>query len=445
MPALIYQIVWQRSLFSIYGVNMESITVVVTAFMLGLGLGSLFGGWLSKHSRVPVLGVFAVAELSVAIFGFFSLALFDWVGSYTLSASVLETGFLTFALVLLPTMMMGATLPLLVTYLVHKSPNVGRSTGILYFFNTLGSAVACLVLALYLMKTFGMQGTVMLAASLNLFVGLGALALYLRDKKGQSNLKPSVNRLINVVTKTAISFPIAIAIGFATGFIALSYEIIWIKVYQIGLTGTSKAFPLVLSAYLAGLAFGALAVRRFCPDDYDTKSPLPVRAFAVFFFFANLLGFLLIPAASRLFQHGHGVYPLLLMVLAAGCLGATLPLLSHMAIPPDNRVGYKLSLLYFANIIGSALGSYITGFFLLDYFALPNIAILLAIIGFVITIILIFLAREGTNFIIVSSVLLVVIAALIPLKRNGAIFLNVDNISFQEKFSRTSLEILFCE
>jgi len=409
VSALIYQIVWQRSLFSIYGVNMESVTVVVTAFMLGLGLGSLFGGWISKHSRVPVLGVFAGAELTVALFGFFSLAIFDWAGSYTLSATVIETGFFTFGLVLLPTLMMGATLPLLVTYLVRRRPNVGRSTGILYFFNTLGSAIACLVLALYLMRTFGMQGTVTLAASLNLLVGLGALALYLYDKKAKYNLETTIGPSIKALATPAISFPIAVAIGFAAGFIALSYEILWIKVYQIGLTGSSKAFPLILSAYLAGLAFGALAVRRFCLDEYDAKSPLPVRAFAVFFFCANLLGFLLIPAAIRLFQHGHGVYPLLLMVLTAGCLGATLPLLSHMAIPPDNKAGYSFSILYFSNIIGSALGSYVTGFFLLDYFALPNIAILLSVIGFVITIILIFLAREGTNFIIVSSVIMVFI------------------------------------
>ncbi len=421
VSALIYQIVWQRSLFAIYGVNMESITVVVTAFMLGLGLGSLFGGWLSKHSRVPVLGVFAVAELTLAIFGFFSLALFDWVGSYTLSASVLETGFLTFALVLLPTMMMGATLPLLVTFLVRRLPNVGRSTGILYFFNTLGSAVACLVLALYLMKTFGMQGTVTLAATLNLLVGLGALGLYLKDKKGQSNLEPSVNRSINMVTKTAISFPIAIAIGFASGFIALSYEIIWIKVYQIGLTGTSKAFPLVLSAYLAGLAFGALAVRRFCPDEYNTKSLLPVRAFAVFFFFANLLGFLLIPAATHLFQHEHKTMPLILMVLTAGCLGSTLPLLSHMAIPPDSKAGYRLSWLYFVNIIGSALGSYLTGFFLLDYLPLTQIAILLVILGFSMTIILILLAREERN-VTVANILLILFLGLVFIEGSGFLY-----------------------
>src|SRR5579863_711406 len=77
-PALIYQIVWQRSLFSIYGVNIESVTMVVTAFMLGLGLGSLLGGIMSTAKRIPLLGVFGLVELGIGIFGLTSLRLFHW-------------------------------------------------------------------------------------------------------------------------------------------------------------------------------------------------------------------------------------------------------------------------------------------------------------------------------------------------------------------------------
>src|SRR5437868_7031723 len=57
-PALLYQVVWQRALFSIFGINIESVTVIVSAFMLGLGLGSMAGGWISKQPRVPLLLVF---------------------------------------------------------------------------------------------------------------------------------------------------------------------------------------------------------------------------------------------------------------------------------------------------------------------------------------------------------------------------------------------------
>src|SRR5689334_10201094 len=72
-PALLYQIVWQRALFAIYGVNIESVTVVVAAFMLGLGLGSLAGGRISEMPKAPLLVLFAAAELMVAAFGLVSL------------------------------------------------------------------------------------------------------------------------------------------------------------------------------------------------------------------------------------------------------------------------------------------------------------------------------------------------------------------------------------
>src|SRR3954463_8883212 len=75
-PALLYQIVWQRALFTMYGVNMESVTVIVTGFMLGLGLGSLMGGRLSKSKRFPLLVLFSAIELGIAVFGCLSMSLF---------------------------------------------------------------------------------------------------------------------------------------------------------------------------------------------------------------------------------------------------------------------------------------------------------------------------------------------------------------------------------
>src|SRR3954447_3437392 len=80
-PALIYQLTWQRALFRIFGVNIESVTVVVTAFMLGLGLGSLVGGWISKGRRIPLLPLLALIELMTGAFGIISLTIFDKVGA----------------------------------------------------------------------------------------------------------------------------------------------------------------------------------------------------------------------------------------------------------------------------------------------------------------------------------------------------------------------------
>ncbi len=178
--ALLYQLVWQRALFAIYGINIESVTMVVTAFMLGLGLGSILGGELSKDKRRPVLLLFALVEAGIGAFGFFSLSLFRAVGAATLTLPPITTGVVTFGLVLVPTMLMGGTLPLLVAHLVRASGNVGRSVGMLYFVNTLGSALASIASVVVVMGALGQLGTVRLASGINFTVAVVIYAHHLR-------------------------------------------------------------------------------------------------------------------------------------------------------------------------------------------------------------------------------------------------------------------------
>src|SRR5260221_1165309 len=168
-PALLYQIVWQRTLFTIFGVNVESVTAVVSAFMLGLGLGSLLGGRLSRVPGVPLMALFGVFELLIAAYGAVSLPLFHSVAALTAGAPPLQTFFLSFSLVLFPTILMGATLPLLTAQLVRLNRNVGQAVGLLYFANTLGSAVACFVAALVSMRPLGMSGPGLLGVWVNIW------------------------------------------------------------------------------------------------------------------------------------------------------------------------------------------------------------------------------------------------------------------------------------
>ncbi len=168
--ALLYQVVWQRSLFAIYGINVESVTVIVTAVMLGLGVGSIVGGEVSKNPRRPTLLLFSLVELGIGLFGFLSLPLFHWVGSFTLGLSPLKTFLLTFVLVLFPTTLMGSTLPLLVGHSVRASKNVGKAVGALYFVNTLGSGLAALASVFVLLGALGQTHTIWLAAAINLTV-----------------------------------------------------------------------------------------------------------------------------------------------------------------------------------------------------------------------------------------------------------------------------------
>lgn len=178
--ALLYQIVWQRSLYAIYGINVESVTMIVTAFMLGLGVGSLVGGAVSKDPKRPVLLLFSLVELGIGIFGSVSLSIFHAVGKVTLAMIAPATFLVTFLLVLVPTLLMGSTLPLLVAHLVRSSGNVGKSVGTLYFVNTLGSAFASAAAVLFIMGHAGQSGSVRLAALLNVTVSLLAYVAHRR-------------------------------------------------------------------------------------------------------------------------------------------------------------------------------------------------------------------------------------------------------------------------
>jgi len=180
--ALLYQVVWQRSLFAIYGINVESVTVIVTAFMLGLGVGSLAGGEVSKRPERPALLLFSLVELGIGAFGLLSLPLFHWVGSLTLGLSPLQTFAVTFVLVLVPTTLMGSTLPLLVAHLVRASKNVGTAVGVLYFVNTLGSGLAAIASVFVLLGALGQAKTVYLAAAINLTVSLLAFVQHRRAR-----------------------------------------------------------------------------------------------------------------------------------------------------------------------------------------------------------------------------------------------------------------------
>ena len=374
-PALLYQIVWQRTLFAIYGVNIESVTVVVSAFMLGLGLGSLAGGRISRNPRAPLLLLFAGAEFGIAAYGLASLLLFHRVATFTAGAPALTTGLLAFALVVVPTILMGATLPLLVAHLVRISGNVGRSVGILYFVNTLGSAAACFAAALFTMRYLGESGTVRLAAVLNTAVagGVGLLACSRGEAPQQAGRPGGLPHKWH----PAIGFRSAMLLSAVAGFISLCYEVVWYRLYSFA-TGTNpKSFAYVLGAFLAGIAFGSLFSRRLCR--LDTSRGLTQIAALVFT--ANLLGFAVAPLTGLLVRHSSYLWTLPLVAVAAGMLGATFPLICHLSIGADSDAGKGLSYLYLSNIVGSAGGTWLVGFVLMDYLTLRGISALLILLG----------------------------------------------------------------
>jgi len=168
--AVIYQVIWQRALMALYGANIESVTIVVTAFMLGLGAGSLIGGRLAggRPERLPA--VFAAMELGIGVCGAVSLPLFQLVGERTAAASPLVVSFAILGLLLAPTLLMGATLPVVVAHAARQGRTVGRAVGGLYSTNALGSAAGAIAAVLVIFARLGQHKSIWLAVSVNLLV-----------------------------------------------------------------------------------------------------------------------------------------------------------------------------------------------------------------------------------------------------------------------------------
>ena len=379
-PALLYQVVWQRALFTIYGVNIESVTVVVSAFMLGLGLGSLGGGWLSERRGAPLLAIFGIAELGIGLFGICSLGIFHYVAQFTAGTSALGTGAITFVLLLVPTALMGSTLPILTEHLVRISGNVGRSVGSLYFVNTLGSATACFSAVVFLMYRFGESGSVMLAAAINAIVGLTVLALHFTLPKVSADAAPSAPSHAIPAAAPTLAFHLALWVAGLAGLVSLAYEILWYRAFSLASMGRAPAFAVLLGFYLTGIAFGGRVSAKLCHRMSAGGLRQHLRNLGLFVILANILGFLVVPALGYLSRSSPGL-ALPLVSVVTMLLGAAFPLISHAAVSPDARAGRGLSWLYVSNIIGSTAGSLIVGYVLMDLLSMRQIAIAIALTG----------------------------------------------------------------
>jgi spermidine synthase len=379
-PALIYQLVWQRALFTVFGVNIESVTIVVTAFMLGLGLGSLAGGWLSKQRRIAALPLLASIECLTGLFGTVSLGVFDRIGSLALGMPLPVTALVTLALVAVPTLLMGATLPILVGHLVSRSGNVGHSVGKLYYVNTLGAGCACLLSTVLIFPFTGMHTAVFIAAAINAAVALGAVFVYMTGGRSASTV-PFAPAQGALARSTTLRFGPVMMLAFAGGFISLSYEIFLVRTISYAQGGAASAFALTLSAFLVGLASGSANAAQWC-DAADTDGK---QAVVVNIIKANVVGFLFLPLLAHLGWAGQGMVAiaLVLVYLLARYWGALLPCLAHFGIAADERAGSQTAWIYFANILGSASGGILTGFVLMDHIGLVGIAATLVAGGLV--------------------------------------------------------------
>jgi spermidine synthase len=178
-----------------------------------------------------------------------------------------------------------------------------------------------------------------------------------------------------------MSFFVAIVVVGLAGFLSLSYEILWFRVFSFTAESLPTVFGVLLGTYLLGLALGALASRRFVVDPRERGADAQIRAVVLALGASALAGYLVVPGLAWLAALGLWPLGFGLVAVAAALFGLVLPVVSHLGIAPDEAVGARLSYLYLSNIVGSALGSLLTGFVLADVWSTEAIARALALAG----------------------------------------------------------------
>ncbi len=178
LSALIYQVCWQRLLFTGFGVDLTSITVIVSVFMAGLGIGAFFGGRIADKFPQNIIVIFCLIEFGIGCFGLFSHTAIKNLQEILIHANLMVTALGSFILLLFPTFLMGTTLPLLTSFFNQHIQNIGDSIGQLYFFNTLGAAFGALATGFILFNQFTLSHTIYIAAMLNLGISFLVFIAY---------------------------------------------------------------------------------------------------------------------------------------------------------------------------------------------------------------------------------------------------------------------------
>ena len=184
--ALAYQVGWQRALYAYIGVDIDSITIIVSVFMLGIGVGAMLGGWLADRLPRRRLALYAAIEFSIGIFGLASLTLLPLLVDLLVPAGSGSASSVAacFVFLLAPTVLMGMTLPLLTISFDERRRNIGVSVGTLYFINTMGAAAGAALVPLYLLPRWTLPEVIHMAAAGN-FLVIGCIWLAVLVTRGK--------------------------------------------------------------------------------------------------------------------------------------------------------------------------------------------------------------------------------------------------------------------
>ena len=416
VSGLVYQVVWVRELVLVFGATTFAVSTVLTAFMGGLALGSYYFGRRSETVKRP-LRLYGLLEIGIGVYGLAvplifaalpSLYHFFWRWQLSFFAlSIVRFVFATLVLIV-PTALMGATLPVLSSFYARDIGRIGLRVGSLYALNTFGAVLGAAATGFVLIPALGMNAATTTAATMNILLGVVALTVSRKAERTAHEFTPEFVEDPPIKRKGSRSpesesqrgqITIVIA-GFAvSGFVALSYEVIWSRVLALIIGSSVYAFSIMLTTFLIGLAAGATFASRVVDRIHR-----PVRMFAlieVAVGATSLIGAYLFNDLPYVFVQLYrwvdsSAFGLLLfarfliasfvMIVPTFLLGALFPLVVRIISSRKlvRTTGRTVGDAYAANTVGAIVGSFASGFILVPWLGLLGSLRLCVALNFVV-------------------------------------------------------------
>ena len=376
--SVLYELVWLRLSMAQFGVNTAMVSIVLSVFMAGLGLGSWASGRLirSRGERVApfALRIYALLELLIGVAGIlvplelrFGHALLERLGDFSSPLYYVASGTCVVVTLLPWCVLMGATIPVAMLAIGRMYPQeTGRSFSFLYMANVAG-AVAGTRVPLYLIELFGFQGTLRTGTACNTLIAITALLLSLRQSQGSSEktLAPSISEFR--------VDPGILLLLFATGLSSMGMELVWVRQFTPFLGNVVYGFSGILGVYLTSTFLGSVVYRWWSRQGKEES--------AILWTLLALAAVLSLVAAKPRLEWPNLMRLMIGIGPFTGLLGFLTPMLVDRWSGGDpDRAGTA----YAVNIVGCILGPLVAGFGLLPWvserwavvvLALPWIAI----------------------------------------------------------------------
>lgn len=430
--ALLYQTAWQRLLGLFTGADVRSVTIIVAAYLAGLGAGSLIGGvFADRLSSRAAVRLFGLCNLGIAAFALVArLVFYDllFLRLHALAANLAGLMAASFLTLLIPTTLMGLSLPLLSRALVRSLDEAPQTIGRLEAINIIGAALGALVGGCLLIGMLGFDGASYAGAVLSAMVGVAALAVAPTFAAGNGRLPPGQGA--PAVRSARLWYWSALV--FLSGFLAIGLQVLWFRLLSVPLESFAYTFAILVALVLLGDGMGTALGARLVQRAADPRPWFMLTQAAVMLY---VLGSVLVlcvlstrmsdatPGVAITTQ-SFGTQMLLLVVLPLALLlppnlliGLTLPFVQKAVQTETASVGRNVGLLQMANLLGNVAGATLTGTLLLDAFGTSGVLVIFALVGlgFALGALVCALPRPGAARCALPVTLALALAALVAL------------------------------